>query len=188
MFELSPAGRGENRDLDYALSSAAKSDVRAWCAVHTRPRQEKALASDLARLGILSYLPLVRAQRAYRTKKTFVELPLFPGYLFLFGTPTERHEYLRTGRVVGTIEVRDQDRFRADMEHVRKLVASPAALSLYPKLRVGSMCRVTTGPLKGVIGVVVRTLKRCRFYVSVYALGQSISLEIDAAWLEPVDN
>ncbi len=187
MFEISPTGRVDQRDLDYALSGAAKCDVRAWTVVHTKPRQEKALASDLARLGILHYLPLRRAHRAYRTKKAIVELPLFPGYLFLFARPLDRFEFLRTNRVVATIEVRDQDQFRCDVEHIRRVVMSPAAYSLYPRLRVGAKCRVTTGPLKGVLGVVVRTLKHCRFFVAVNALGQSVSLEIDAAWLEPVD-
>jgi transcriptional antiterminator RfaH len=187
VFEISPTGRVEQRDLDYALSSAAKCDVRAWVVVHTRPRQEKALATDLAQLGILHYLPLLRAHRAYRTKKAFVELPLFPGYVFLFAGPMDRHEFLRTGRVVGTIDVHDQDQFRCDIEQVRRLISSPASLSLYPRLKVGSRCRVTTGPLKGILGVVVASLKHCRFYVAVNALGQSVSLEIDAAWLEPVD-
>lgn len=185
VFELTPTGGAAVDSLDLALSGESACDGRVWMVAHTRPRQEKALSMELAQLGVTHYLPTLRAERSYRTKKTFVDLPLFPGYVFLFASAVDRLESLRTHRVVDTICVHDQGQFKSDVQHIRRVIASKEMISLYPSLKRGSKCRVTTGPLKGVCGVVVGYRHKRTLYVSVNALGQSVGLEIDAAWLEP---
>src|SRR5262245_57640435 len=58
-----------------------------WWVAHTKPRNEKSLASDLVKLGIAHYLPLRRRQtRSRRTRRISRSLiPVFPGYLFFNG-------------------------------------------------------------------------------------------------------
>ncbi|OQZ05625.1 MAG: hypothetical protein B6D36_09205 [Planctomycetes bacterium UTPLA1] len=177
----------ETMGLDGALSDAAQFDLRSWWVVHTKPRQEKVLADDLKRQRILYFLPLVRANRAYCRKRVTVELPLFPSYVFLFASPSDREAALKTNRVAATIPVHDQFRLRFELRQIHRLLDSGEAVSLYPSLKTGSHCRVTVGPLKGICGVVIGTRRKRKFYVSVTTLGLSATLEIDAAWLEPID-
>src|SRR5688572_7208631 len=77
------------------------NDVRGghWYVLHVKSRQEKTLAEDLLVRGIDYYLPLIRRIRMYGRRKANVEVPLFPGYLFLKGTLEQVYTADRTGRV-----------------------------------------------------------------------------------------
>jgi hypothetical protein len=70
-----------------------------WHVLHTRSRQEKALAEDLTGMGIACFLPLVRQIRFHGGRKAVVELPLFPSYLFLRGAAEDAYRAGRTRRV-----------------------------------------------------------------------------------------
>ncbi len=158
-----------------------------WWLAHVKPRNEKALAADLERIGVTRFLPLARVRRRYQSRTTWVELPLFPGYLFFSGGEEERAATLRTRRTVQVISVRDQKRLKADLRQVRKVTSSGAVLDLYPRIERGRRCRVIRGCLKGVEGVVLRRRGACRVYIGVKTLGQSAELEIDPSLLELIE-
>jgi len=158
-----------------------------WWLVHTKPRNEKALAGDLGRMGIGYFLPLARVKRRYSGRTVHAELPLFPGYLFLCGGDDERYATLCTNRAANVIAVSDQDRLRADLMQVFRVTASDEPVDLYPGIRSGRRCRVIRGPLKGLEGVVIRRRDICRVYVAVEVLGQSAEVEIDVSLLETTE-
>src|SRR5438067_414355 len=54
-----------------------------WYAVYTRSRQEKVVASYLARMEIPTYLPLRRTWSTRTDRKITIEVPALPGYLFI---------------------------------------------------------------------------------------------------------
>ena len=158
-----------------------------WWLVHTKARNEKALAADLDYLGIGCYLPLAHTSRRYGGRTVSIDIPLFPGYLFLSGGPEERLAALSTKRVANVIRVVDQERLRADLRQVFRVTTSDTPVDVYPGIRRGRRCRVTQGCLKGIEGVVIRRRGVCRVYISVVALGQSAEVEIDASLLAIVE-
>jgi transcription antitermination factor NusG len=158
-----------------------------WWLVHTKARNEKALAADLDRLGVGCYLPLAHTSRRYGGRTVFVDIPLFPGYLFLSGGPEERLAALGTNRVANVIRVVAQERLKADLRQIFRVTTSNTPVDVYPGIRRGRRCRVTHGCLKGIEGVVIRRRGVCRVYISVVALGQSAEVEIDASLLAIVE-
>ena len=58
-------------------------NVPYWFAVHTRSRHEKQVDSFLKEKCIDSFLPLIKTLSRRRDRRAFVDLPLFPGYLFV---------------------------------------------------------------------------------------------------------
>jgi hypothetical protein len=55
-----------------------------WYAVYTVPRHEKSLARQLALRSIDHFLPLYCSRRKWNDgSKVTLELPLFPGYVFV---------------------------------------------------------------------------------------------------------
>ncbi len=179
---------GEPGVLDTA--AAGRADLLGaadpWWVVHTRARHEKALAATLARLGVRHYLPVVRRVRMHGRRRVVVDFPLFPGYLFLAGQGRECEVAWRTRRVARILPVVDQDRFRVELDAIRRVVESERAVGVYPGLREGSRCRVTGGALRGVEGVVVRRGRSCRLLISVTILGQSAVVDIDGMLVEPI--
>lgn len=159
-----------------------------WWVLHTRARNEKAVADTLERQGIAHFLPLVTHQRRYAGRIRQVEIPLFPGYVFLCGGISERHFALRTNRVAQVLEVPNQERLRADLQQIERVIASHEPVDLFPRIVEGARCRVVSGSLRGLEGVVLRRRGPWRVYVGVDFLGQSAELEIESALIEVLDD
>ena len=52
-------------------------------------------------------------------------------------------------------------------------------------IREGMMVEVMHGPLKGVVGRLVRKSEKARLVLSVDLIGQAVSVEVDAADVRP---
>ncbi len=162
----------------------------SWWVAHTRPRSEKALAADLAALGIAHYLPLQRretkSRRTGRTSRSV--LPLFSGYVFFNGTQEDRYRALKTKRIANTLAVPEQHRLVWELRQIHKALASGVGLQRHARLQVGSPVRVAAGPLTGIEGLVFRRLSRVRLVLNVKMLGQSVSLQVAGELLEPISD
>lgn len=157
-----------------------------WWVLHTRARNEKRVAAALAEHGVQHYLPLVSVRHTYAKRKATFRVPLFPGYVFLCGDHRDCDVARLTNRVAAILVVADQAKLRWELQQVCRAIEREEAVALYPALQAGQRCRVTSGPLKGLEGVVERHGGRCRMYLSVSMLGQSAMVEVDGALLEVV--
>ncbi|MEX0745808.1 MAG: transcription termination/antitermination NusG family protein [Phycisphaeraceae bacterium] len=157
-----------------------------WFVVHTRSRQEKALAGALAAMGVVHYLPLASELRYHGRRKVRAELPLFPGYLFLRGQRDDAFAADRTGRVVRVIPVPDQAGLTWELDNIRLALACDAPLQPHAALTRGVRVEVRTGPFRGVQGVVEQRGKRDRLFLQVETLGRAAVLEIDASLLDVI--
>jgi transcription termination/antitermination protein NusG len=155
--------------------------------LHTRSRQEKILAGELAALGVGHFLPLVKRDRRYGDRKAVVEEPLFPGYVFLCGTAGQAYQADRTRRVANIIRVPDQKRLEWELNNIRLALAHEAPLDPYPHLVRGVRVEVRSGPFQGLQGVIEEKGIGARLVLQVNALGRAVSLEIEGALLEPIE-
>ena len=158
-----------------------------WWVLHTKARNEKALAWDLLNCNISYFLPMVEKVRSTRGRRIKSVMVLFPGYIFLCGREEDRYAAMTTDRIASTIEVIDQDRIIKELNAIQKALDSPKQLDPFPYLQPGRKCVVTAGPLKGVEGSLVRRKNVDRLVLQVHVLGQAVSTEIDAALLEVID-
>jgi hypothetical protein len=71
-------------------SDWAGGERHHWWLVYTKSRQEKALAQQLLARDVFFYLPLIKRTSLSRGRTRTADVPLFPGYLFLYGTAAER--------------------------------------------------------------------------------------------------
>ncbi len=173
--------------VDYAAESPIDTLRGQWWVVHTKARNEKALAANLDSLNISYFLPLARVRRRYGRRVTQVRMPLFPGYLFLCGGAHERYATLMTHRAANVIDVADQERLKADLRQIYRAVNSEVPVDLYPGIRRGRRCRIVGCSLAGLEGVVLRRRGVCRVYLAVESLGQSAEVEIDPGLLEVIE-
>jgi len=158
-----------------------------WFVLHVKSRQEKALAKDLAALDTSHYLPLIRQARYYGKRKSYVSAPLFPGYMFLSGTIGQAYDAAnRTDRVVGVLRVSNQAQLEWELKNVRAALAAGVGLLPHPTLKKGTRVEVTSGPLRGLQGLVEEHLKSDRLVLQVEMLGKATSLEIEPTLLEPI--
>jgi transcription antitermination factor NusG len=158
-----------------------------WHVLHTRSRQEKIVAADLAAMGIGHYLPLVREIRYYGNRKALVEVPIFAGYVFLRGTLEQAYLADRTRRIAQLIRVAAQERLDWELRNLHFALSRQAPVSPYPYLRKGVRVEVRSGPFRGLQGVIEEHRGDGRLALQVEMLGRAVSLEIDGALLEKVE-
>lgn len=158
-----------------------------WFVVHTRSRQEKALARYLVPLEIPFYLPSSE-NRVRRGGRNFVSyLPLFPGYMFLRGASAERAAAVRSNVIVRVLDAPDQSELHAELWNLRRLQLAGATLVPSPAIHPGDAVRVTEGPFRGYTGSVVSEQGRLRLIVSISMLRQSVAVELDRSSVAPAD-
>lgn len=159
-----------------------------WWVLHLKARNEKALAWELYDSGIDYFLPLVRRPSTYGRRRVEIDIPLFPGYMFFWSiSDDDRYQVIRTHRVANILEVSDQARLKVELEQVRLAVQSLHKVDLYPGIKRGRRCRITSGSLKGLEGVVINCGRTGRVFLDVSMLGQSAVVEIDVTFLESAE-
>jgi transcription antitermination factor NusG len=154
--------------------------------LYVKSRQEKALADELAAMRISHYLPLVNHPRFYGRRKKQVELPLFPGYLFLWSSIDEVYRADRTRRVARVIEVNDQRQIEWELHNLNVALVSGARLRPHEFLARGTRVEVRAGPFRGLQGVVEDASRPNRIVLQVEMLARAVGLEIDGALVEVV--
>ena len=108
-----------NTDIGRMIKPAAlyESDpllVPQWYAAYTTPRHEKSVARHCGQRSIEHYLPLYNSVRKWSDgSRVTLDLPLFPGYLFVRIKRTERVRVLevRGNRVKLGFEAPTEIRF-----------------------------------------------------------------------------
>lgn len=164
----------------------AAPDVTIY-AVHTKPRQEKALASRLEVDGLAVFLPLSKRLRSWEHRRRTVLEPLFPSYLFLRGTVDDTYRVLGSKRAIKTLAAPNQTLTLRELRQIDQAVRGGATLDPYPYLEAGKRVVVARGPLRGVEGEVDLRTTPHRVVLKISTLGRAVALEIDSAALEPLE-
>ncbi len=157
-----------------------------WWVARTKSRFEKVFAWDLCNRGIGYFLPMREKVIFSGGRKRKVMMPLFPLYVFFCGSESDRYTALTTNRLSQTIEVADQASLIEELAAIEKALISKVIIDEYPRLPAGSNCRIKSGPMMGIEGIIVERLEgKSRMVLGVSILGQGALIEIDANLLEP---
>jgi transcription antitermination factor NusG len=161
---------------------------KRWMILHTKARQEKAVAKYLSASGIEHDLPLVERTTITRGRKHRSEVPLFSSYIFVKGEKQAAYNAIATKRVASFIEVNDQARLEEELAAIHLALQSGFEVEEFPKLAIGSRARVTKGPLLGVEGVVIQEARRTCLVLHVEMLGRGAAVEIERDLLEEIED
>jgi transcription antitermination factor NusG len=159
-----------------------------WWVAHTKSRCEKAFAWDLAALGVGYFLPMDQRTTFSGGRKRKGLRPVFPSYVFFCGDEQVRWQALRTNRLCNVLTVPQQETLIEELQQIYAVLRRGHPLELYAAPPVGTRCRVTGGPFKGLVGIVTDRNKPNRLVLKVNVLGQGASLELEADLLEPEED
>lgn len=157
-----------------------------WWVLHTRSRVEKSLARQLAEESVPHFLPLFERRKRLQRRIVRTHLPLFPGYLFLYGDDDARRVALDSNQVANCLKIQDQETMQQDLERILRLIEAGTQLSPESRMQPGMPARIIKGPMAGLEGTVVRRKSGFRFIVRVNFLQQGAGIEIDDCMLEPI--
>lgn len=153
-----------------------------WYAIYTLPRHEKVIADRLMQREIETFLPLYRTVHRWNRRRAEVELPLFPGYVFVKMFIPNKVRVLAHPGVIRLVSFNGRPANLPDGE-IEMLRASLAVCKAepYPFLNAGRQVRIRSGPLAGLKGRVLRRKGKLRVVVSIELIERAIVLELDAA-------
>ena len=184
------AHQGELLHADAPVNAPEKQFAPKWFAVYTSPRHEKRVGQYLSQREIDHYLPLYHVQRKWSDGSTVtLDLPLFPGYIFVHIDRGERVRVLEVPGVltfVGGTGGQPVSLPEAEIEALRTGLPLRHA-EPHPLLTVGQRARIRSGALVGMEGVVVRQKNNLRVVLTMDLIMQSVSVEVDATELETLD-
>lgn len=160
----------------------SEGQVGPWLVLRTRSRRESTVESSLQQKQIRVFLPKHRVVRRWRDRRTVLELPLFPGYVFVQPS-IDQYENIRyipgscglvfAGNKPAAMPTRD-------LEAVKILVRSGAELTVNPKLIPGQRVEVIAGPFMGVQGELIRVKSHERLVINAHLLSSCVSVEVDS--------
>jgi transcription antitermination factor NusG len=172
------------------LTAAVPTEHRAhWFAVYTTCRHEKRVAQHMEQREIEHFLPLYRTQRKWKDgTRAMLDLPLFPGYVFVRIDQSARVSVLEVPGVVSIIGTASRPAPLPDFE-VETLRAGldPIKVEPHPFMTIGQRVRIKIGPLAGIEGIVVRRKGGLRVVLTLDLLMQSIAIEVNGDDVELVD-
>jgi transcription termination/antitermination protein NusG len=155
-----------------------------WFAVYVKYRHEKTTALALKSKGYESFLPTY--VKVHRNKK--FELPLFPGYVFCRFETSNTLPVLTIPGVFSIIgKGRDPEPIsEVDIEAIRRMVGSGLTLCPWPYVFRGQEVRLTSGPMRGIQGVVVDASNERWLVVSVQLLQRSVAVKVERESISPL--
>jgi transcription antitermination factor NusG len=165
----------------------AYSDPR-WYAAYTRANHERRIAEELRVREVEHFLPQYSSVRRWKDRRVTLELPLFPGYVFVRMAMRDR---LQVQTVPGVARLVGFDGTPAalpddEIEALRTSLGKAVRAEPHPYLTAGRRVRLRSGPLAGMEGVLLRRKGSFRLVISIELIQRSVAVDADAADVEAV--
>jgi len=160
-----------------------------WFAVETSPRHEKKVAAELTNKGVDCLLPLFAAERQWSDRRQVVQLPVFPGYVFVQIAPISENRLpvLQTNGVRRFVGVRGtgipiED---SEMDAVRRITAGDTPFQPHPYPKTGQRVRIRDGSLRGIEGILLSINGDQSLVVSLELIGRSMAMRLTGYAVDP---
>jgi transcriptional antiterminator NusG len=161
-----------------------------WYVIHSSCHHEGRVEERLRKKGLEVFLPRQTMVSRRQDRKKLLQVPLFPGYLFI-------HDSLQAPRYYDILNLPGVVRFLAFGDRLQAVPPETIAsikLALtanrphlpHPYLQKGKRVRVLEGPLEGVIGVILKSRVRQRkLVIQVDLFRQAVAVELEDDAVEP---
>jgi len=148
------------------------------------------VVEQLAAKTFSPFLPEVAARAKRDGKPRVMQVPIFPGYLFVRHA-MDKASYVEILKARGVVRILDGGWSRltpipaGEVDAIQRLVRSGVPLFPHVYFHQGDRVRVVEGPLVGIEGMFVREQpNKGRLVLSINLLQASVGVEVDAASVE----
>lgn len=164
-----------------------------WYALYVQVNHEKEVTKRLEQKEVSCFLPLMETWSKRRDRRKKVQLPMFPGYVFVH-VLLDSSANLTIVKTPGAISLLHNSEGPLSIpafqiENLKTLINSVLPVQVHSYLKEGDWVRVVRGPLAGCVGILLRTdPKKGRLVVGVDIIKQSVSVELDLEDIEAIKN
>ncbi len=153
-----------------------------WYAAYTSARHEKRVAEHLRQREVECFLPLYETIHRWNNGRHRVQLPLFPGYVFVRICLRDKLRVLQAPGLAQLVSFNGAPAPlpETEIDTLRNALSAGVFAQPYRYLTVGSRVEICRGPLQGLRGILLRHQGQFRVVLSVEMILRSIIVEIDA--------
>ena len=169
------------------LQALADAAIPQWYAAQTCANHERRVADQLAGRAIETLLPTYESVRPRSDRKVTLQRPLFSGYVFVRIPLVERMRVLEVRGVAQLVSFggRPAPLDEHEIAAITHMLGSGYRMEPHPYLSLGRRVRITSGPLRGLQGIIERQKNRARFVVAIDLISRAIAVEVTDADIEP---
>lgn len=151
-----------------------------WHVIYTHPRAEKRVYARLLDEDIETYMPLYTTIRQWSDRKKKVEVPLFNSYIFVRICEAERIKVLQVYGVSRFVYYLKKPAIVRDKEitAIKRFLNKTEGLNI--KVEKGDLLEISSGPMEGVYGKVIR-ISKGKIALQIEQLNMSLVAEVDKA-------
>jgi len=135
-----------------------------WYVVYTRCHHEARVTQQLEAKNFNMLFPRYKTWSIRKDRRKIIELPLFPGYIFVQTEPIHKRfvDIKRTFRVAYIVGKRGSPEpiNKEEMDSLLILLIAPGKVKPYPYFKESDKVVVIDGPFKGAIGYVMKVHPR----------------------------
>jgi len=135
------------------------------------PRHEQKVAQMLQRLNIESFFPTQRVLRFWNKRKKFINVPLFPSYIFLYLTDIRSYYdsmkvegylyYVKIGKEIAKVN-------ESIIKNIKLVTENVSEIEICSKiLEKGRTIIIKNGPLTGLCCEVIEMYKRHLYFLKM---------------------
>jgi len=164
------------------MTSPSVDSSEQWFAVRTKSNREAVVTRALTGKGLDAWFP---RYRDHRPNSLIHGKAAFPGYVFCRLNVTRRMPVLTTPGVIGLVSSGkiplplDPN----EITSLRLVMESLLPVGPHSYLKDGDSVRITSGPLMGAEGYIVRT-NVDHLVVCITLLQRSVCVAVESQWLE----
>lgn len=156
--------------------------MKQWYVVYVKNRAEKKVLQSLCGKNIEAYLPVQKKLRQWSDRKKLVEMPLFPGYIFVRINHKEYDPVLQTENVVSyitfegkAVPVRDED-----MHSLKQILQQDQIRIELTRedLSPGEQVEILSGPLMGIRGELVELKGKHKVGIRIQQISYTVMIEV----------
>lgn len=155
-----------------------------WYALLTKSKFENVVHNAIQKKSIDVFLPKIKVPSKRKDRKLMIDIPLFPGYVFV-QTTLEAEEHLRILKTVGAVRLLGYNDgpvpVPSDQIESLKIITNTSQEILTgsgAQLKKGQPVMVVRGPFAGVRGEFIRYKGKQRVIIKIDALAQFAGIEI----------
>jgi transcriptional antiterminator RfaH len=162
-----------------------------WFVIYTKPQHERKIAEQLEKIQVNPFLPVVKTLRTWSDRRKYVDLPLFPSYVFAKLENPENYfnsleingvlYYVRTGKQIAAVS--------ETVINNLKLVTTQASCGIEVSseyLQPGQHLYIKEGPFTGFYCEVIQHKGKQKILVRIELLKRSILIDIPFEYLMPL--
>lgn len=176
----------EKAEPQWSEDSETLYETPRWFAVYTCANRERQVARHFVSREIEHFLPLYESVREWSDRRVKLQMPLFPGYLFVRSALRQKLKIMTAPGVVSLVGTAGQPMPLASetIDALRSAIQRVAAQP-FPYFAVGQRVSICGGPLKGLKGVLVRHKSGTRVVISIDLIERAFIADVAASDLVP---